>query len=62
MIYVDGEGQPTYKHPNLDSALTEAKRLSDKTRKEAFILSPIRSFRPLDKFIETEFKDDDLPF
>lgn len=59
MIYVEGERGSTFKHSTLPQAITEAKRLSEATGKEAVILEAIKSYK-LVKFEETEYSD--LPF
>jgi hypothetical protein len=41
MIYVDGESSPTFKHDSREDAEKEAKRLSEKLDKEAYILESV---------------------
>ncbi|MDR3272776.1 MAG: hypothetical protein LBT29_04785, partial [Flavobacteriaceae bacterium] len=43
MVYVEGEGATTYKHESKEKAEKEAKRLSEKLGKEAYILESIAS-------------------
>ncbi len=62
MVYVNGERFPQFKHPTYDVAVIEAKRLSDLTKKESFVISPIISFKPMEHYVTTEYKTDDLPF
>lgn len=44
MVYVDGQNSPTYKHDTKESAETEAKRLSEKLGKKAFVLESKSEF------------------
>jgi len=65
MIYVQGERSPQMKHAHLDQAEKEAQRLCNLTEKEVFVLSPIKSYKPVPKvplFIETQFEEKDIPF
>ena len=43
MVYLENERTPTYKHPNIESAKTEAKRLARTYGKKAYILVSIKS-------------------
>lgn len=62
MVYVQGERSPVFQHNSHEAAQTEAKRLCDLTKKEAFVLCPTVSFKPHGNYIITEFSTDDLPF
>lgn len=64
MVFVEGEHTPTFKHQTPETAETEAKRLTEKTGKESFVLVSLKSFRLPDKFVTTELsiEGDDLPF
>ena len=44
MVYVEGEHTPAYKHNNLTSAETEAKRLAESLNKKSYVLCSIKSF------------------
>lgn len=67
MVYLEGQNPPKYKHGTYESALKEAKRLTQKHDLEAYILETIQTVK-LDLFkIEDTIKpapgeDSDLPF
>ena len=44
MVYVEGEHTPAYKHNDLTSAETEAKRLAESLNRKAYVLCSIKSF------------------
>lgn len=75
MIYVEGERTPTYKHTNLESVTTEAKRLARTLNKKAYILKAFASVAikeyDIDHFVDIPTLEnapqpsdnpDDLPF
>ncbi|MDP3443095.1 MAG: hypothetical protein Q8T08_09585, partial [Ignavibacteria bacterium] len=63
MVYLENERTPTYKHSTLESAETEAKRLSKLNRKKAFVLCSLKSFEIIEFTVEDCRPDvDDLPF
>lgn len=51
MVYVDGQGAPTYKHETKESAENEAKRLAKKLRKSTYVLESKDKYK--DNNIET---------
>ena len=55
MVYVEGEHTPAYKHSDLTSAETEAKRLAESLNRKAYVLCSIKSFE-VNKFIENLWK------
>ncbi len=63
MVYLENERTPTYKHPTVESAKIEAKRLSKTYGKKAYILVAIKSVE-LIEFKETNLIEstDELPF
>jgi hypothetical protein len=63
MVYLENERTPAYKHTTLDSAETEAKRLSKQFNKKAFVLCTLKSFEIVEFTIEDCRPDsNDLPF
>ena len=63
MVYLENERTPTYKHTTLESAETEAKRLSKLYGKKAFVLCSLKSFEIVEfKVEDCRPDDDDLPF
>lgn len=63
MVYLENERSPAFKHKNLESAETEAKRLSKMYGKKAFVLCSLKSF----EIVEFKMEDcrpsiEDLPF
>ena len=64
MVYVEGEHIPAYKHSDLTSAETEAKRLAKSLNRKAYVFLFIKSFE-VNKFIVIDCRPvfgDDLPF
>ena len=63
MVFLEGQGAPTYQHDNLLGAEQEAKRLSKKYGKKAFVLCILKSFEVLE-FQENDCRPDPdwLPF
>ncbi len=63
MVFVEGANSPTCQHATLEQVEQEAKRLSEKTGKRAYVLVAIKSFE-LAKFIEQklDISDYDLSF
>lgn len=67
MVYLEGQNPPRYKHGTYESALAEAKRLTQAYDLEAYILETIQTVK-LDLFkIEDTIKaapgeDGNLPF
>jgi len=62
MVFLENERTPSYKHSTLDSAETEAKRLSELHKKKAYVLCTIKSYEII-KFKETDLRPyGDLPF
>lgn len=64
MVYVEGEHTPAYKHNDLTSAETEAKRLAESLNRKAYVLCSIKSFE-INKFTVRDCRPasgDDLPF
>jgi hypothetical protein len=66
MVYVQGECNPTYKHDDHESAMKEAKRLSAKTGKRAYILLTVTEVVSTPRFSVWETiapkYSDELPF
>ena len=62
MIYLEGGQTPTYKHPTIESADREAKRLTEKTGKKAYVLVALKSIQVMKYEIEDLRPDDGLPF
>ncbi|HEY5590647.1 MAG TPA: hypothetical protein VIK55_06475 [Paludibacter sp.] len=62
MVFVEGEHTPTFKHSLYDSALTEAKRLTEKTSKTSYVLGTIVSVKLPEKFIIDDVNVSQLPF
>ena len=64
MVYVGGEHTPAYKHSDLTSAGTEAKRLAESLNRKAYVLCSIKSFE-VNKLTVRDCRPtlgDDLPF
>lgn len=61
MVVVDGGESPKYKHPNFDSAQTEAKRLAKITGRPAYVLQSILKVE-LSEFVLTAMDCNELPF
>ena len=64
MVYVEGEHTQAYKHNDLTSAETEAKRLAESLNRKAYVLCSIKSFE-INKFTVRDCRPapgDDLPF
>ena len=64
MVYVEGEHPPAYKHSDLTSAETEAKRLAESLNRKSYVLCSIKSFE-VNKFTVRDCRPalgDDLPF
>jgi hypothetical protein len=63
MVYVDNSNSPTYKHESIESAETEARRLSKELNRKAYVLATTKSFE-FDSFkVENCIPEDsDLPF
>lgn len=64
MVFVEGERTPAYKHPALELAEMEAKRLAQLTEKPAYVLASIKSIEVPPKFIVNDIRPEgqDLPF
>lgn len=65
MVFVEGEHSPTYKHSSIESAESEAKRLTEKTGKASYVLASIKSIKLPEKFIVDDIRPYDmnnLPF
>lgn len=63
MVFVEGCATPAYKHENLESAETEAKRLATLFKKKAYVLCTIKSVKDTQYKIEDCRPDgSDLPF
>lgn len=66
MVYMEGEGAPTYKHDTKESAVKEAERLSLLFGKKTYVLRAGISIEPAPKTItkelSTPIQEDDLPF
>ena len=66
MVYMEGEGAPTYKHTTKESAIKEAERLSLLFGKKTYVLKAGLSIEPAPKTITKELltpqAEDDLPF
>ena len=52
MVYLENERTPAYKHTTLESAETEAKRLSKQYEKKAFVLCSLKSFELVEFKVE----------
>jgi hypothetical protein len=62
MVYVEGQGAPTYKHDTLESAITESRRLAKHLDRKAFVLRAILAVE-LNQFKETPLGNNDgIPF
>ena len=64
MVYMEGEGAPTYKHDTKESAKKEAERLSLLFGKRTYVLKAEFSIEPAPKTITTILvqPESDLPF
>lgn len=63
MVFLEGERTPAYKHQNIESAESEAKRLARLHRKKAYVLCSLKSFQIVDfKIEDCRPSIDDLPF
>lgn len=62
MLYAENQAMPTFKHTTYDSALTEAKRLSETLQLKIFILEARQSIKSTKFEIITLQKEDELPF
>lgn len=63
MVFVEGQSSPTYKHPTIESADAEAKRLAKFTGKKTFVLCSVKSFEVNEFTIEDcRPAGGDLPF
>ena len=62
MVYVQDGNAPTYKHPTLESAEQEAKRLTQLLNKPAYVLCSIKCIE-LNVYNITDLRPDQLlPF
>lgn len=63
MVYLDGMNTPACKHPSLESAENEAKRLAEAHNKRAYVLCSIKSFE-VNKFTVKDCRpeESELPF
>jgi len=64
MVFLENGGAPSYKHETLQSAETEAKRLSKVHSRKAFVLCTIKSFELVEFKVEDcrPVQISDLPF
>lgn len=62
MLYAENQAMPTFKHQNYDSALTEAKRLSEALGVKIYILEARQSVKSSRFEIITLQKENELPF
>ncbi len=63
MVYVEGQQPPSFKHTTIESAETEAKRLTKLLGKKAFVLCTLKSFEVYEfKIEDCRPNVDDLPF
>lgn len=63
MVYLENERTPIYKHSTLESAETEAKRLSKQYGKKAYVLCSLKSFEIVEFKVEDCRPDVDMvPF
>jgi hypothetical protein len=62
MIFMEGGSAPTYKHEDLASAESEAKRLTTMFKKKVVVLASIKSFEENRFKIEDLRPDNYLPF
>jgi hypothetical protein len=63
MVYLQGGDNPKYIHSTLESAETEAKRLSRNFKVKAFVLCSIKSFEIMEfKVEDCRPAGDALPF
>ena len=63
MVFVESGNTPAFKHPTLEDAEREAKRLAESTGKKAYVLCSMKSFE-MSKFTVRDCRpfDDGLPF
>ncbi len=64
MVYLEGERTPSFKHDTIEQAETEAKRLSERYGKVAYVLCAIKSVSKVIWDVQNllPHSDDDLPF
>lgn len=62
MIYVEGGNTPTYKHETYKQALEEAKRLTQRLNKPAYILEARQKIEMQLFNIEDLAREGELPF
>lgn len=62
MVFLEGEQTPTCKHGVIDTAINEAKRLTEKTGKTAYVLGTIKMVKVPKKFIIEDVNVTELPF
>jgi len=62
MVFLENESTPTYKHDTIESAETEAKRLSKLHKKKAYVLFTLKSFELSEFTIQDFVLDEGLPF
>lgn len=62
MVFLEGCGTPTRKHPNIGEASAEAARLSKVHGKKAYVLCTIKSLETMEVKTEDLRPDHDLPF
>ena len=62
MVYVEGEQTPTHRHGLIDTAINEAKRLTEKTGKKAYVLGTIKMVKVPEKFIVEDVNVAEFPF
>jgi hypothetical protein len=63
MVFVEGQHTPAFKHPTLEAAEKEAKRLAEFLNKKAWVLTTIKSVSILKWHVEDcRPSIDDLPF
>ena len=62
MVFLEGQQAPAYKHETLDSAINEAKRLTEMYCLKSYVLGTITSFKMPEKFVEEKCTVEELPF
>jgi len=62
MVFLENGGAPTFKHPKLNLAESEAKRLAKQTGKKAYVLCSLKSFEINEFKTEDLRPTEDLPF
>ena len=62
MVYVEGGNNPTYKHESHSLALEEAKRLTQRLNKPAYVLEAVQKVELQLFNVETLTRKDELPF